>query len=103
MILRGIGVSSGIVKGKVKFYSNDAFVSEDDIFVAYSTNPSMAHSMARAKAIITQRGGILSHAAIFCRELGIPCVVGVEGLLDKIMEGTEVIVDGEKGTIEVVN
>ena len=102
MILQGIGVSKGIAKGNVKAYSVGVNITKEDIFIAHSTNPSMSFQMANAKAVLTQRGGLLSHAAIFCRELGIPCVVGIEGLLEKLKDNSIVVVDGDKGTIQVM-
>lgn len=102
-ILKGIAASSGVLKGRVRVYAPGAVITKDDIFLAVSTNPSMSFQMANSKAVVTQRGGLLSHAAIFCRELGIPCVVGVENLLEIIKDGSLIIVDGDKGTIEVVD
>ena len=65
---------------------------EGDILVTEMAQPSMYSLMARSAAVITNEGGLLSHAAIVTRELGIPCVVGTS-------TATKVLRDGQ--TIEV--
>jgi pyruvate,water dikinase len=54
--------------------------------------------MRRAAALVTENGGLTSHAAIIARELKIPCVVGC-GELDAVREGQEVTVDGSAGVV----
>jgi len=53
-------------------------------------------------AIVTDRGGQLSHAAIVAREYGIPAVVGTMNATDMIPDGARVTVDGAAGTVEIV-
>jgi phosphohistidine swiveling domain-containing protein len=66
----------------------------DVLDTEYSTE-----SVNGVKAIITQDGGVLSHAAIVARELGIPCVVGIEGIMEKVSDGDKVVVDGTNGVV----
>ncbi|HOX28632.1 MAG TPA: phosphoenolpyruvate-utilizing N-terminal domain-containing protein, partial [bacterium] len=54
---------------------------------------------ARTAGIVTERGGAASHASILARALGIPCVVGVEGLLERTSDGVEIAIDGGKGEV----
>ena len=57
--------------------------------------------MQKASAVVTAWGGILSHAAIVCRELGKPCVTNVKGLFEGVKDGEMITVDGDAGTIVV--
>ena len=58
--------------------------------------------MKKAKAILTERGGITSHAAIVSRELGTPCVVGIKGLFGNFKDGDLVEVDAKKGIVKII-
>ena len=81
LILKGIGASPGRAIGKVKIVlkpSDNHKVRKDDILVTVMTNPLFVPAMQKAKAIVTDVGGLLSHAAIVSRELGIPCIVGTK-------------------------
>ena len=99
--LKGIGVSWGKVTGKVKLVRKpeDLEGFTDEIIVTEMTDPSMVMAINNAKAIITEKGGMLSHPSILARELGIPAVVGVKKALDYLEDGEEVEVDGSQGTI----
>ena len=63
------------------------------------SSPAWSVGMTRACAIISEFGGIISHAAIVAREMGIPCVVAVERATVLLTNGMLVQVDGETGTI----
>lgn len=102
MILKGIPASKGIVKGPAKKYAKNKLL-KGDILIAKTTTPSMSIDMIKAIAVITEYGGMLSHAAIFCRELGIPCIVGVKDILNKINDGDILTINGEEGIIEKEN
>jgi len=102
IILKGVPASPGRVKGIVKVLTVPEDVTkmnENDILVAPETNPEYLFAIIRASAIITDRGGILSHAAIVAREFGIPGVVGTFEATKKLKDGMEVTVDGEKGIV----
>ena len=70
------------------------------VLVAESTHPHYLPIMSRCIAFVTEEGGLLSHAAITAREWGIPCVVGVSGILNVVRTGDFVVGD-EDGTIRV--
>ena len=72
------------------------------VLIAPATRPELIGMMASSRAVVTEVGGILSHAAIACRELGIPCVVGVKRAVSLLAEGTEVIVNADAGEINVL-
>jgi pyruvate,water dikinase len=74
-----------------------------EILVGTSTDPSWTPLFGNAAAIVMERGGPLSHAAIVARELDVPAVLGVEGALASIAPGSTIRVDGSRGTVEVID
>ena len=101
-ILSGLAASPGIASGKVRIIHNLedlTKVRKGDILVTEMTNPDMVISMQKASGIITNEGGLTSHAAIVSREMGIPAVVGTDNATKILKEGQEVTVDGFKGLI----
>jgi len=102
IILQGIPASGGKIKGKVsivKSISKLADIERGNILVAPYTNPLLTVAIFKASAIVTEQGGITSHAATIAREVGIPCVVGANNATTILKEDMEVIVDGYKGII----
>lgn len=102
LILIGIPASEGIARGKVCIIDNLSEMKKfqlGDILLAKTTSPELVVIMSKASGIITQLGGISSHAAIVSRELGIPCIVGCEDLFGKIKDGDKIIMDGNSGRI----
>ena len=67
--------------------------------VATMTFPNFIPAMEKAAAIITDEGGLLSHAAIVSREMGIPCVVGTKIATQVLKDGDRVEVDANKGIV----
>ncbi len=63
------------------------------------TNPDMVPAMKKVNAVVTEEGGRTCHAAIVSRELGIPCIVGAKGAIEKLKEGKEVTVDAKRGVV----
>jgi len=108
--LTGDPASPGIATGTVvKLMSPKEIgrVKNGHILLASQTNPDYVPAMKRASAIITEHGGRTSHAAIVSRELGIPCVVGVENAIKLIKEGDILTINGSigkiyKGKVEIV-
>jgi pyruvate,water dikinase len=77
-------------------------LQEGEILVAPTTSPSWAPAFAKIEACVTDVGGVMSHAAIVCREYGLPAVVGT-GLATKIIKsGMMLRVDGSSGVISIV-
>ena len=104
VILSGMGASPGIASGKVRIVhdENDLNkVQKGDVLVAVMTNPDMVVGMQKAAAIITDEGGVTSHAAIVSREMGIPAVVGTGKATETLKEGEIVSVDGFRGKVHV--
>mgnify|MGYP001134073675 CR=1 FL=1 len=93
-----LGIASGIVK-IIPDATQIGKVEKGDILVAEMTSPDFVPAMKRAAAIVTNRGGRTSHAAIVSRELGIPCIVGTEKATELLKDGQEITVDGSHGKI----
>jgi phosphohistidine swiveling domain-containing protein len=113
-VLKGISASLGKIVGKVKLinvnYKNlkqlnkeIAKMNKGDVLVAETTAPELMVACEKASAIVTDTGGLLSHAAIVSREFKIPCVVGT-GIATKVFkDGDFVEVDANKGKIIKLN
>jgi pyruvate,water dikinase len=102
VLLTGASASPGMASGPVKIVSDASQidrVKEGDILVAEITTPDFVPAMKRAVAIVTDRGGRTSHAAIVSRELGTPCVVGTETATTTLTDGQIVTVDGSRGKV----
>ena len=102
--LAGIGCCRGTVRGTarvIRDLSGAANVA-GCILVAERTDPGWGPLFPLAKGVLVERGSVLSHAAILTRELGIPCVVGVNGLLSAVRDGDTVELDGAAGTVRVI-
>jgi pyruvate,water dikinase len=92
------GVGIGTVK-IVKSASKINKIANQDILVAPYTTPDYVPAMKKASAIITERGGRTSHAAIVSREFGIPAVVGAKDALTILKDGMKVTVVGDTGKV----
>ena len=77
-------------------------VEKGDILVSSRTYPDLLPAMKRSAAIISELGGLLSHAAIVSREMQIPCLVGVRNATTRIKDGDMLEIDTEKGTIKII-
>lgn len=102
--LKGIGCCPGRVRAKVQVVRDPGAISSlnGDILVTSSTDPGWVTLFPSASAIIVERGSLLSHSAIVSREMGIPCIVGVTGLLKTLQTGDEIEMDGSTGEIKVI-
>lgn len=100
--VRGFVGSPGTVSGNVVIIHTKhdlRRVHDGAIMVSVTTNPDYVPAMRKCKAIVTDEGGITSHAAIVCRELGIPCVVGTKNGTKVFKEGDKVEVRAKHGVI----
>lgn len=101
-ILKGAPASPGIVTGPVQIVWDVKHlekIKEGDVMVTDMTTPDFVPAMRRAAAIITNRGGQTSHAAIVSRELGVPCVVGTTQATKILKDGMTVTVNGSTGEV----
>ncbi len=103
IILRGTGIGNRSVTGTVRVAHSGAEASEKvrqgDILVAGVTDSEYNPAMKKAGAVITEMGGLTSHAAIVCLEFDIPVVVGADDATDILADGDIVTVDGPRGLI----
>jgi pyruvate,water dikinase len=102
VIVRGLGASPGIASGPARIVTAvDELdqVQEGDIIITEMTMPDMVPAMKRAAGIVTDEGGMTSHAAIVSRELGVPAVVGCGSATREVQNGQPITIDGDKGTI----
>ncbi|WP_121822803.1 phosphoenolpyruvate synthase [Halostella salina] len=102
ILVQGLGSSPGTASGAVRLVGKlDELdkVGEGDIIVTEMTTPDMVPAMKRAAGIVTDEGGMTSHAAIVSRELGVPAVVGSGNATTVLSDGREVTIDGDKGAV----
>lgn len=101
-IVTGISVGTKIASGKARIITDVKKLhefKEGEILVTEITDPDWEPIMKMASAIITEKGGRTSHAAIVSRELGIPAVIGTGNALSKLKTGQLVTVDTSSGTV----
>lgn len=101
-VLRGQGIYPGYAKGVVKIILNvqeGEKIRGGDILVSTMTTPEMHLFIEKVSAIVTDEGGITSHAALISRELGIPCVIGTEKATQILQNGDLVEVDSKSGIV----
>lgn len=101
-ILYGIAASAGVAEGPAKIVQHpDEFgkVRRGEIVVARATNPVWTQLFTRIAGIVVENGSRLSHAAVVAREVGIPAVVGIPGLMKAIRNGERLRVNGSDGEV----
>ncbi|MGO4857292.1 PEP-utilizing enzyme [Arthrobacter sp. 2MCAF14] len=105
-VLKGMAASPGVVEGlaRVIMDADDlAEIQQDEILVAPVTAPSWGPIFGKIKATVTDIGGMMSHAAIVCREYGLPAVTGTGSASTTIKNGQRLRVDGNKGTVMILD
>lgn len=103
--VHGQSAFNGKVKGVVRIIfdpSKYETFSDSEILVTGMTRPEFLHLMQKAGAIITDSGGILSHAAITARELKKPCIIGTKIATKVLKDGDLVEVDANVGTVKII-
>ena len=101
----GIGASGGIAEGIVRVVQDPTFtdIEPDEILVCVTTDPSWASVLFLSSALVVDIGGLLSHAAVVAREVGVPCVIGTGDGTKVLRTGDRVRVDGNAGTVEILS
>ena len=99
--LTGTGCCPGVVRERVRVVRDprEAHDVTGRILVAERTDPGWTLLFPAVRGLLVQRGSLLSHSAIVAREMWLPCVVGVAGLLDTLRDGELVEMDGTSGRI----
>lgn len=104
--LKGMAASPGIAEGPARVISSADQLSEvqdGEILVAPVTAPSWGPIFGKIRATVTDIGGMMSHAAIVCREYGMPAVTGTGTASVEIRTGMRVRVDGHHGTVTILD
>jgi phosphohistidine swiveling domain-containing protein len=98
---RGLGCCAGVVRGTACVVRDPkhARLTAGCILVADHTDPGWILLFPSARGLLVERGSLLSHSAIVARELGIPAVISIPGLLDWLQDGDEVELDGAEGIV----
>ncbi len=101
--LKGMTAHPGKAQGLAVLVTNEDVgrvnFSEGSVLITDNTDVRYLPLMKKAAAIVTERGGMLSHAAIIARELGVPCIVSCKGVTTQIKNGQNITVDADKGVI----
>ena len=106
VIVKGLPASPGLVSGRAHVILDPSRIDEfkdGEILVTEMTAPDWVPAMKKAKAIVTDSGGMTCHASIVSRELGIPCIVGTksrgESATTAIKDGIDITVDASNGVV----
>ncbi|HVF33375.1 MAG TPA: PEP-utilizing enzyme [Acidimicrobiales bacterium] len=104
--LTGTGIGSGSYVGTARVVHDAAealaLVEPGDVIVAPYTAPTYNAVLAMAGALVTEQGGLLCHAAVIARELGLPAVIGAADAMSRIPDGARVEVDPAAGCVTVL-
>ena len=100
-IRQGLGCCPGVVRGRVRkvLDPRSTQLRRGEILVAERTDPGWILIFPSAAGLLIERGSLLSHSAIVARELGIPAVVAIEGLMQWLQDGDAVEFDGRTGRV----
>ncbi len=112
-VIRGKTANPGVARGRVKVITLDysdfeklnrvmATMESGQILVSETTAPELMVACKKAAAIVTEIGGLMSHAAIVSREMHIPCIVGTKHATKVLKDGDEVEVDATEGTVRIM-
>jgi len=102
--LKGIPCCAGTIEGKVKVIMSpdDDLTLNGEILVTKRTDPGWVPLYPSASALLVERGGLLSHSAIVAREMGLPTIVSIKNLTDRLETGMTIRMNGETGLIEIL-
>jgi pyruvate,water dikinase len=104
--LKGMAASPGVVEGIARVITGPEQLDQlqsGEILVAPVTAPSWGPVFGKITATVTDIGGMMSHAAIVCREYGLPAVTGTGSASTKIKTGMRIRVDGSNGKVEILS
>ncbi len=104
--MTGAPASPGTVEGiaRVVITAEElTSVRDGDILVCPITSPAWAPIFSNIQAVVTDIGGVMSHAAIVCREFGLPAVVGTGRATAEIATGQRIRVDGSTGVVTILD
>jgi pyruvate,water dikinase len=103
--MEGVALSAGVCEGPALVLTEPTAAPPGEggyILVCPTTDPAWVPLFVRAKGLVMETGGVLSHGAIVAREFGLPAVAGLPGITQQLKTGQVVRVDGGRGTVMVV-
>ncbi|MFH0952928.1 MAG: PEP-utilizing enzyme [Verrucomicrobiota bacterium] len=103
--LRGLPCCPGVVEGVVKLVQSpkDDLTLNGEILVAARTDPGWVPLYPSVSGLLVERGSLLSHSAIVAREMGLPAIVGIKGLVKTLKSGMRIRMDGQQGTVKILD
>ncbi len=104
-VLKGIGCSPGVIEGTARVVTDifaADYLQDGDILITRFTDPGWTPKFALLSGVVTETGGMLSHAAVISREYGIPAVLAVNNVTGTVQDGSRIRIDGNLGTIEML-
>ena len=104
--VKGLAAAMGNIQGPVRMVLNDGDlrkVKKGDLVCTYSCSASFNCVIGLCAGIVTDYGGMLSHAAIVAREYGIPAIVGTQNATSKFKDGDVIQIDSSSGVVSKVN
>jgi len=105
-VLQGGAGAPGTATGTARVVldpSNPMAIQPGDIMVAPTTDPSWTPLFLSAAGVVVNVGAVASHAAIVCRELGVPCAVSVVDATRRIPDGATISIDGSSGAVTIID
>ncbi len=105
LVLFGLGASKGVYQGPARRVSGPSEfgrITKGDVLITESTTEAFNILLPLLGGIVTDNGGLLSHAAIVAREYGVPGVVGTREATERIADGVMVQVDGDNGEVTIL-
>jgi phosphoenolpyruvate synthase/pyruvate phosphate dikinase len=105
-VLSGLPVSPGQVQGQVIVLhkpEDSSGLKEGAILVTPSTDPAWFHIFPRARGLIVEMGGLLSHGSIIAREFGLPAVANIPDATSRFHDGDLVLLDGSTGLVQILD
>ena len=104
-VLHGIAAAGGRARGPAHRGSSllELATGSGAIAVVDTLGPADAIAVPRFAAIVCATGDVLGHASVLCREFGVPCVVGVESARLRLARARHLVVDGDRGTVQIVD
>ena len=102
---KGICASPGIVRGKARIcltFEESNKLEKGEILIAYGTDFDFMNAIVKSSGIITEEGGILSHASVISRELKKPCIIAFKNITKLIKDGDLIEIDAEKGKVKIL-
>ena len=104
-VLKGLPTAAGCGEGRavVGESPHTTVIRKGEILVAKSTDPGWTPLFAPAAGVAIEIGGRLTHGSVVAKEMGIPCVVCVHGLVEKVKTGMRIRVDGTKVIVEILD